>query len=70
MIYFSSTFDSIKVIRYEFSLSTIFVKITIVRVVRGYSTDLATFGKNAKLFATYDRVSSNNSVKPTLKIFV
>ena len=46
------------------------LRLQLLESLEGYSTDLATFGKNAKLAATYDRVSSNNLVKPTLKKYL
>ena len=46
------------------------LSIQLLESLEGYSTDLATFGKNAKLAATYDRVASNNLVKPTLKKYL
>ena len=46
------------------------LRLQLLESLEGYSTDLATFGKNAKLAATYDRVSSSNLVKPTLKKYL
>ena len=46
------------------------LRLQLLESLEGYSTDLATFGKNAKLAATYDRVSGNNLVKPTLKKYL